>query len=567
MERVNTHDGGVEMDSLRQTDIESDATTPRNHIGPGQRLMRFSKKSVKQLKKMKIPFKAPSLINKSQPYFSGVTRFGVAGFWNLVNDPFHTLLNLSWGRFVFMFFTVYMVEYLIFAFLFWVQGACVINMDNKFSHALWMSARTASTLGFDEVRPNPDCAFLNFCVMTEVIFSSLVGFIMLGVVFARFSAPFKRAGSMRFSKTAVCHAHPSGHWCISMRVANLRKHQILQPSIRMVVTAIDSITPSNYLFEHLKVENGHKQETNLELGFPANVVHVIDKDSFLYQLSLLEMDTRMMEILLFVDGIDAMTSKYMSARLSYSSSDIELNRVHVPLVLEMRGKKLGLDFNEFDKTVPASTALADDLETRQNMGLDTGKAGADVEAAARGAAATEGPSWQLRHSTFRRLGERYGAHMFRPAQGATPGLPNNGIAGTATYAPPQQQPPAGSSDGKDGGDAAPWVQAADGKPAGGGEGLSVSASAGAPPYAWGGPASAWGAPPGGAALPGAAGPSGDSPSLDGLVSAGAGASGIPLPVSSPAGAALDDSMAAEAAARRSSGRRSHDGAFHVVLND
>eukprot|EP00955_Chlamydomonas_euryale_P058959 357252-Chlamydomonas_euryale.AAC.2 len=197
------------------------------------------------------------------------------------------------------------------------------------------------------------------------------------------------------------------------------------------------------------------------------------------------------------------------------------------------------------------------------MGLDTGKAGADVEAAARGAAATEGPSWQLRHSTFRRLGERYGAHMFRPAQGATPGLPNNGIAGTATYAPPQQQPPAGSSDGKDGGDAAPWVQAADGKPAGGGEGLSVSASAGAPPYAWGGPASAWGAPPGGAALPGAAGPSGDSPSLDGLVSAGAGASGIPLPVSSPAGAALDDSMAAEAAARRSSGRRSHDGAFHV----
>eukprot|EP00955_Chlamydomonas_euryale_P021096 223368-Chlamydomonas_euryale.AAC.2 len=68
------------------------------------------------------------------------------------------------------------------------------------------------------------------------------------------------------------------------------------------------------------------QETNLELGFPANVVHVIDKDSFLYQLSLLEMDTRMMEILLFVDGIDAMTSKYMSARLSYSSSDIELNR-------------------------------------------------------------------------------------------------------------------------------------------------------------------------------------------------------------------------------------------------
>lgn len=34
------------------------------------------------------------------------------------------------------------------------------------------------------------------------------------------------------------------------------------------------------------------QETNIELGFPANLVHVISPDSYLYNLSLLEMDTR-----------------------------------------------------------------------------------------------------------------------------------------------------------------------------------------------------------------------------------------------------------------------------------
>lgn len=38
----------------------------------------------------------------------------------------------------------------------------------RFAHALWMSSRTASTLGFDEIRPNPECPFLNFCVMFEV---------------------------------------------------------------------------------------------------------------------------------------------------------------------------------------------------------------------------------------------------------------------------------------------------------------------------------------------------------------------------------------------------------------
>lgn len=38
------------------------------------------------------------------------------------------------------------------------------------------------------------------------------------------------------------------------------------------------------------------QVTNLELGFPAHVTHVITPDSYLYNTSLLEMDTRMMEV-------------------------------------------------------------------------------------------------------------------------------------------------------------------------------------------------------------------------------------------------------------------------------
>ncbi len=46
-----------------------------------------------------IPRRAPSLIDKSQPYISGIKRWGtgrlssIASFWK---DPFHTLLNLPW---------------------------------------------------------------------------------------------------------------------------------------------------------------------------------------------------------------------------------------------------------------------------------------------------------------------------------------------------------------------------------------------------------------------------------------------------------------------------------------
>jgi hypothetical protein len=38
----------------------------------------------------------------------------------------------------------------------------------------------------------------------------------------------------RFSKIATISRHESGFWALSVRVANLRKHQILQPKIRLV---------------------------------------------------------------------------------------------------------------------------------------------------------------------------------------------------------------------------------------------------------------------------------------------------------------------------------------------
>eukprot|EP00798_Chlamydomonas_sp_ICE-L_P020355 gene20355-27120_t len=315
------------------------------------------------LSKMKIPFRAPSLIDKSKPYFSGIRHFGVPKMGNFFADPFHTLLNMPWGRFVLLFFTTYMLEFLVFAVVFYLQGDnCIIGME-KFSHALWMSSRTASTLGFDFIAPNPECSFTNVCVMVEVISASLINFIMLGLVFARFSAPFKRASTVRFSKNAVIHRHSSGYWCISMRVANLRKHQILQPSVRMVVTATGSsnITPSNYTFEHLKIDGTAQQ-----------------------------MDSRMMEVLVFVDGIDAMTSKHMSAKTAYYAVEILLNEMHAPLHLEMRGKQLGLDFADYDATVPAWLEL-------DNM--------VQAEVIEKGEAAAS-----LRKTTFKQLYERF-AHV------------------------------------------------------------------------------------------------------------------------------------------------------------
>lgn len=53
-----------------------------------------------------------------------------------------------------------------------------------------------------------------------------------------------------------------------------------------MMTAVDSITPSNYVFEYLEMEAAEMQQMNLQLGFPGNMVHIIRPNSPLYNLSL-----------------------------------------------------------------------------------------------------------------------------------------------------------------------------------------------------------------------------------------------------------------------------------------
>jgi len=132
-----------------------------------------------------------------------------------------------------------------------------------------MSSRVSSTIGFNEIRPLPTCSGVNLIVMLQVcaseelchertsscgaaaimtagvilqcgagwqqimlimhvapislhhmlqvIMSSLLDMMMLGVVFARFSAPTKRATSVQFTSKVVLHRHTSGFWSLSFR--------------------------------------------------------------------------------------------------------------------------------------------------------------------------------------------------------------------------------------------------------------------------------------------------------------------------------------------------------------
>lgn len=89
---------------------------------------------------------------RRKPVFAGLQRFGV-GKTLYLQDPFHTLLNLPWWKFIIIFFSTYVTQFCTFALIYWAfPRSCVHGIDGSFAHALWMSSRTASTIGFNQVR-------------------------------------------------------------------------------------------------------------------------------------------------------------------------------------------------------------------------------------------------------------------------------------------------------------------------------------------------------------------------------------------------------------------------------
>ena len=107
-----------------------------------------------------------------------------------------------------------------------------------------------------ELTPNPDCIVLNLMVTLQTVVSLLLDYSILGLVYARFSSPTLRAGSIRFSKSLFMTLE-GGHLVLSTRISNVRRQNVLNPSVRML----------------LALEMDHVGDDNCdEQGFPLRLV-------------------------------------------------------------------------------------------------------------------------------------------------------------------------------------------------------------------------------------------------------------------------------------------------------
>lgn len=275
-------------------------------------------------------------------------------------DLFHTLVNMPSPRFVGILLLNYFVLFVGFGVPYYYDAYnnnCIPGVVT-FDHALWFSVQTSMTIGYGgDLTPDPNCRLTNIMVVLQSLASLLVAYSLLGVFYVRFSRPARRAQTIVFSRYCTMHEE-DGVPVISLRIANIRKHQIIEANVRLLIGFNNTLGGSDddhetvFHFTSLPVIGGNQ----VFLGLPCSVKHPITSTSPLYGLSIAELENADCELLVLLEGVDASTSCKLQARHSYLPKDIRKDVMHETMVFRSPNGRRCVDFSKFDTLLPVASA-------------------------------------------------------------------------------------------------------------------------------------------------------------------------------------------------------------------
>jgi len=232
-------------------------------------------------------------------------------------DIYQYLINVSHGRLALFVIGFYLLINLFFALLY--VGCGVENLHGidprlpPFLNAFFFSVQTFTTVGYGVLSPHGLAT--NLVVTLEALLG-WVGFaIITGVVFSRFSTPNVR---ILYSNHAVIAPYGEGR-SLQFRLANKRNNMLMEMEAKVLLMVQDTDGDRHYY--NLKLE-----QSSLHF-FPINwtVVHPIDADSPLHNVSLRQLEEQQAEVLVLIKGYDEAFGQFIHSRFSYRYDEILWN--------------------------------------------------------------------------------------------------------------------------------------------------------------------------------------------------------------------------------------------------
>jgi Inward rectifier potassium channel C-terminal domain len=144
--------------------------------------------------------------------------------------------------------------------------------------------------------------------------------LVLGVIYARFERPQFRQHTVRFSDKA-CISTRNGVPYLMIRVGNLRKSQLIETHVTLVLVHMLETEEGERTLHLERLKLGHSEKVYLVM--PAILLHPLDEQSPLHNMSMDELERLDPEIIAVLEGIEASTSDTIQAVYSYKFCDME----------------------------------------------------------------------------------------------------------------------------------------------------------------------------------------------------------------------------------------------------
>lgn len=281
------------------------------------------------------------LLNRDGSF--NVHRTGL-GFWRSLH-AYQLLLTMSGWRFAAIMFSSYMILNLLFALAFLACGPQALQGDASIGAGFWraffFSIQSFSTIGYGSVVPIGFAA--NWLVTLESLVSVVMGALLIGMIFARFSRP---SAKIIFSENAVIAPY-RGITSFQFRVINARRSEIIELQAKLLLVRLEDAERGR-IRQYYPLMLEREKVTFFPLSW--TVVHPIDENSPLFGLTQQELIGSKAEFLILLNGVDETFSQAVYSRSSYTADEVVWNarfaNVFTNLIV---GKPVMVDLERFHR--------------------------------------------------------------------------------------------------------------------------------------------------------------------------------------------------------------------------
>lgn len=276
--------------------------------------------------------------------------------WFKFDDTYTRLVTMSWTRFFAVILIAYLIVNTIFAVLYNLigienlAGANGITFRDHFFDAFFFSAQTISTVGYGHISPQ---GFITSCLAAFESMLGLLAFALAtGLLYGRFSRPTSKVA---FSKRMVIAPYLQ-HTGLMCRLVNLRRNQLIEIEVQMVLSYNESVDGKNVRrFHPLDLERS--QVSILSLNW--TLVHPITPDSPLFEKTLADLKLAEVEIFVILKAFDDTFAQTIHTRTSYQDEEIELDSKFSKMYYHNEEGQMVMDYSKLDEIerIPQTTAL------------------------------------------------------------------------------------------------------------------------------------------------------------------------------------------------------------------